>query len=584
MYGIFTIVHKLKLYLFYECIESLSVIPTQEDDVQECFVSVGETGYLRKWNLPNVQCVYVDKKYTEASQGGDKSSALTHLLYNQLTNQLVAISYDHNIVFYDIKSLKPQKQFIGYYDEIVDIKLFGSEQEYIVVASNSEQIKIVNHENSTSEIICGHTGTVLSLDISYDGKYIAASSKDNTISVWCQKDDTQQFCCIAMGKGHTHHVGCVAWPKTSTDHLISCSKDLTIKCWILPQLIITSETIELQVKWTEKAHDKDINVVSVSPNDKLIVSASQDKTAKIWKMKSSKFVGVLRGHRRGIWCAEFSPVDQCIATGSVDGTIKLWALSNLTCVKTFEGHTNSVLRVYFINHGMQLISSGSEGLIKVWSIRNDECVATVEGHDEKVWAMSVSKSEKTIVTGAADSTIKFWRDITEQTICKQEKEEENKIQNEQEMLNLIQQKQFDKAVELAIMLDHPHRALKVFKQILHEPTGQNIMQEVISRLAKDYLESLLTYLCDWNTNARNSFISQSILSMILRTRLSDELLELQKIKEIIESMLPYTERHYDRVNRLVHQSMFVNYSWESMKLPTIKVADDSLNNGSNIIE
>jgi len=357
--------------------------------------------------------------------------------------------------------------------------------------------------------------------------------------------------------------------KKSTDYLISCSKDLTVKCWMLPQIIVKSDTIDLSVKWTQKAHVKDINVVSVSPNDKLVVSASQDKTAILWKMKSGELIGELRGHKRGIWCAEFSPVDQCIATGSVDGTIKLWTLSTLTCVKTFEGHTNSVLQVYFINCGMQLISSGSEGLIKVWNIRDDECVSTFEGHDDKVWALAVSKSEDIVVSGGSDSTIKFWRDITEKTIAKQEKEEEEKILREQEIMNLIQMKQYDKAVELAIILNHPRKALTVFKQILNDENGRNLLLEVISRISKTNLEDLLTYLCEWNTNAMNSFISQTILSIILKTRMTDELLKLSKIKVIIESLLPYTERHYERVNRLVHQSMFVNYSWESMKLPAI---------------
>ena len=33
------------------------------------------------------------------------------------------------------------------------------------------------------------------------------------------------------------------------------------------------------------AHDKDINIVKYSPNEKLIASASQDRTIKIWNNK-----------------------------------------------------------------------------------------------------------------------------------------------------------------------------------------------------------------------------------------------------------------------------------------------------------
>ena len=563
----------VKTLPIYETVESAVCVPSCDGDGKDEFVVVtaGESGYLRKFGLPTGRCLKADAKYATAMQeGGEKRPAFTHMQYDAENEQLICVTYDHNIVFYNTATLNPEKQFIGYYDEIVDIKLFGEKQDHVVVASNSEQIKVFHRDRvSASEVITGHTDIVLAVDVSHDGKYIAACSKDNSLSVWCRDTESGKFCCVATGKGHTHHVCDVAWSQTTTDYLVSCSKDLTVKCWKLPQLLVRGETVELGVVWTEKAHEKDINVVTVSPNDKLVVSAAQDKTAKVWKLKSGRHVGVLKGHKRGIWCAVFSPVDRCIATGSVDSTIKLWALSNMTCVKTFEGHSNSVLRLAFINRGMQLVSSSSEGLLKVWSVRDDECVATIEGHDDKVWAMTLDKTEQLLVSGGADSQIKFWRDITDETVAAQRKEEETKIQKEQEMSNLIEMGQFDKAVQLAIALNHPRRAFKVFQLILDGVSGTTTLTEVISALEGSYLESLLDYLCEWNTNARNSFTAQSILSIVLRTRGHEELLELPKMKDIIESLLPYTERHYERVNRLVQQSMFVNYSWDCMKLSSM---------------
>lgn len=55
---------------------------------------------------------------------------------------------------------------------------------------------------------------------------------------------------------------------------------------------------------------------------------------------------------------EFSPVDQAVLTASGDRTIKIWALTDGSCLKTFEGHTASVLKCSFITRGTQLISTG----------------------------------------------------------------------------------------------------------------------------------------------------------------------------------------------------------------------------------
>lgn len=72
---------------------------------------------------------------------------------------------------------------------------------------------------------------------------------------------------------------------------------------------------------------------------------------------------VLKGHTRGIWSVEFSPVDQCVITASGDKTIKIWAISDGSCLKTFQGHTSSVLKTSFISRGMQFVSTGNKTLL-----------------------------------------------------------------------------------------------------------------------------------------------------------------------------------------------------------------------------
>lgn len=104
--------------------------------------------------------------------------------------------------------------------------------------------------------------------------------------------------------------------------------------WELPEKFEKDEN--LQCSHTEIAHQKDINCVVVSPNDKIIATGSQDKTAKLWS-ESLQLIGVLKGHKRGVWCVRFSPIDQIVLTSSADCTVKLWSIAELNCLKTFEG-------------------------------------------------------------------------------------------------------------------------------------------------------------------------------------------------------------------------------------------------------
>jgi len=77
----------------------------------------------------------------------------------------------------------------------------------------------------------------------------------------------------------------LSYHRLSPQFVVSGSQDLTIKLWTLPSEWSAGESdqhpVSLTAKLTEKAHDKDINSVTVSPNDKLIASGSQDKTAKV---------------------------------------------------------------------------------------------------------------------------------------------------------------------------------------------------------------------------------------------------------------------------------------------------------------
>ena len=78
---------------------------------------------------------------------------------------------------------------------------------------------------------------------------------------------------------------------------------------------------------------QDVNSVCISPNDKLMASGSQDRTAKLWSLPDFSLLGVFRGHRRGVWCVQFSPMDQVLASSSADGTVKLWGLQDFSCLK-----------------------------------------------------------------------------------------------------------------------------------------------------------------------------------------------------------------------------------------------------------
>ncbi|XP_065062722.1 transducin beta-like protein 3 isoform X3 [Rhopilema esculentum] len=569
----------LKTIPVYEAVESVIVLPrdkelewcmTSEEEQNVKFITAGEKGIIRAWSVRDGKCIFApersaNKAVDSICENPAPSSTVIQCVLNEALNCIVTVSDDQNIVLYDLNSLKILKQFVGHLDEVLDLKFVGEDHSLLSVASNSPDVKVIDRETMDCRILNGHTDTIMALDASFDGKYIASCSKDNSLRIWRLGDD-KTFSCVALGVGHTHAVGTIAWPKRSTDHLVTGSQDLTLKCWKVPQIFEDNGLSKIQAVWTVKAHDKDINSVVFSPNDKLIASGSQDKTAKLWLASDGGTYGTLRGHKRGVWCAAFSPVDKCLATASADSTIKLWAIKDLTCVKTLEGHTNSVLRLEFMTRGMQIISSGSDGLIKTWNVKTNECLNTLDGHADKVWSLALNKTEDTLVTGGGDSVLNIWKDVTEEERLEEEAKQENMILKDQELSNLLGKKKFTKAIGLALSLERPFTVLSILKELLADANGEERLASVLSGLRNDQIDLVLKYMRDWNTNAKNCHATQSALSIILKFKSPDELTELPDMKDNIEAILPYTERHFNRLNRLLQQSAFLEYTWESMRL------------------
>ncbi|CAF0778878.1 unnamed protein product [Brachionus calyciflorus] len=590
---------KLRTVPVYESIESVlidsSIIPNQEN---RFVITMGNEGLLKIWDLKTSKNIYTQNNSDSLKINKKKSNELDQVinqgLYNSKTNTLFLVTSDQMIVFVRIspqlieKILENNlgemkglfdiyKQYIGDHGEILDMQYCDLEEKYLAVATNSEFIKIYDLNTWDCKLLKGHTDLVICLACYMDKKesYLASSSKDNTIRIWKFNCELNTFECILVSQGHSQDVGALAFSRLGLEFLVSGSIDTTIKFWRIKK----NENFKMDAEVTLKAHEKDINSVHVSPNDKLVASGSSDKTVKIWDSATGATLGVLRGHKRGVWCVQFSPVDQLLASSSADSTIKLWSLGDFSCVKTFEGHNTSVLKVYFLNHGTQLISSATDGLIKLWNIKSNECVGTFDEHEDKVWALNVSKDENRFVSGGADGKLIVWKDVTGELYEEELEKREEILLKEQELENYLKEKKWKKALGLAILLNKPFRCYEIIKEILQsDPTedmsnkntkGRQDLENTLLKLRDDQIKSLLKYANDWNTNTKFCLIAQIVFELILRNYPPEFLVDNTNSEfapKLIEQFLPYTERHNARLSKLAQQIMFIDFAWQNMKL------------------
>ncbi|RLN95089.1 hypothetical protein BBJ28_00000119 [Nothophytophthora sp. Chile5] len=614
--------HKLrKTVLVHEAVEGLAVVPSSfkcvasatagkpKDDKAIHFVTAGEKGLLRLWRSTGGGCE------TLFTQTPEASAALTYtaLLLNVARRELVAVSSEQNFLVFD-EQLKRRTQIIGYNDDILNLKYIpqadasGAPSSTLAVATNSEQIRLLDRETLSCELLSGHTDIVMALAVSPDGRWLVSASKDRSARLWDLRpagDKSKSPAkCVATCTGHTEALGAVAISQRATSFatgaafFVTGSSDKTLKMWSLQPLASAYATptkpapqeLTLSTLGAVKAHEKDVNALAVAPNDRFIASASQDKLIKVWHSQQAgagrllTLAGVCRGHKRGVWAVEFSPVDQCLASASGDKTVKVWSAKDFSCLKTFEGHTASVLNVQFACAGMQLLSAGADGLVKLWTIKSNECEATLDNHEDKIWALAVAKDSSEMASGGADSTINLWRDFTEDEERAQQDDRDAKLLKEQALVNCLRSNKLLDAVQLAFELAHPNRMLQILRDLLEGPrhkdqpvlpggkridpdsfTPEQIFAPVVLSLEDAQLATLLEWVRDWNTNARHSAVCQVLVSTMLRELPPSRLKALDGASKTVEALIAYSERHFQRIDRMLQKSYLVDFSIVTMK-------------------
>jgi len=521
---------------------------------------------------------------------------------------------EQNLIFIDLATQSIVKQLAGYNEEILDISFISHELNCIAVATNSPQLRLYDLTTLNCTLVEGHTDLILGVgSAQWDSGLLATCSKDNNCLLWRLIKDGPNTNVInveqlGIATGHTNSVSDVCFSKhRSNPFIVTVSKDSTLKLWSLKQMLTKTEDLDqkflkLAADSTLVAHSKEITCVEVSENDKLCVTGSLDKTAKLWHIDGENMqlgiAGTLSGHKRGIWSAKFSNVSQIIATGSGDCTIKLFSLADLSCKMTLEGHSFAVLTINFINNASQLLSADSNGLVKMWTVKSGVCEKTVECHEDKIWTLQViepsqqalenlakrkrkaAETEADVngvkllpeehvryVSAGSDGKIIIWEDITEEYAEEQARLAAERLAQIQTLDNFIRLEKFEEALKLTLTLDHPFQCYKLLCIILSK--GGESLDKILTELDEEQLVKLLDFTSQWNTNTRTYAAGQSVLYAFLKNFSPKKLLSLPGYPDMVKALLPYTKRHFDRLSNMQQDVAFINYVTSRMEMLAI---------------
>ena len=281
---------------------------------------------------------------------------------------MFSCSHDNLLKSWSLSSGRLEQTFIGSERAIYTIHLSPFNPSLLFSGGYDCAIRVWDIKSGQCTVtLKGHTDSIFSLLLLPDGRLVSGSS-DKTIKVWNLKGKAGKQCEATL-TGHLGGVLSLLWVQ-GMGCFVSASIDHTVKLWSLR---------ELRCEMTMIGHTLPVSAL-VLIDEQRIVSASHDKTIRVWNIAATAAPAAAPHHRKArcelVVTAHTAPIQALtllspshLVSCSRDLSIKVWSLSSLSSppLLTLQGHTKDINSLSVTADG-RLVSASSDCSIRVWSI------------------------------------------------------------------------------------------------------------------------------------------------------------------------------------------------------------------------
>ena len=198
--------------------------------------------------------------------------------------------------------------------------------------------------------------------------------------------------------GHTSTVrGAVFTP--DGQQLITASHDKTIRVWD----VNTGEPVRVLRTPTGRGQIGEHFGVALSPDGKTVAVGGHHGRVFLIDLPSGHMLHFLVGHANNVNGLDFSPDGRRIATASADKTVRIWDVATGKTVSTLTGHTGIVNAVRFSPDGRKVATGGGDKTARIFSADDGSLITTVTA-EAGIMGVDWSQDGQTLVTGDASDT------------------------------------------------------------------------------------------------------------------------------------------------------------------------------------
>jgi hypothetical protein len=158
-----------------------------------------------------------------------------------------------------------------------------------------------------------------------------------------------------------------------------------------------------------EGHTAEIRRLAVSPDGRQLLTASFDKTLRLWDVASGREVRQWVGHG-GQWVhgVAFLSDGRRALSGGFDRGVFLWDLKFDRMIRSYSGHEQRVWDVVVSGDDRVAASCGEEPTVVLWDVKTGKELRRLEGNTGGVECVALSADGRFALTGARQGLIRLW--------------------------------------------------------------------------------------------------------------------------------------------------------------------------------
>jgi WD40 repeat protein len=315
-------------------------------------------------------------------------------------SQIATGSADKTMRIFDVNGGNEIRKLEGFGDAVRALA-YTNDQQKLVAGSTDKTIRTYNAGNGQPMLTYPAGGAVFSLSVGSDHKTLAAGLADppsvKVFDLSLPDPAKAEFANLSGFGGPVLGVAVGA----DNQSVLSASEDKSVKIWSVPPPGPFKNLA---------GHGGQIYSVAWSPDSKKLATGASDKSFRIWDIeKGAQERVVEKAHENVVYAIAYSPKGDLIATGGDDKMVKFWNPVDGAEVRKGAGHASAIYCVAFRPGEGDLLASGSvDKTVRIWNVADAKEMKVLSGHPDDVYGVAWSPDGKRLASIGYGGNLIVW--------------------------------------------------------------------------------------------------------------------------------------------------------------------------------